>query len=119
LSPTEQQAFLGRRKPGSAARRGGEEGSLRPRAPLPFKHLRVMTPGGLFNGGIAPLVPYDRSYQGERNSLGPADGYYGDAVADAHPDSGARWGDESTLRGNSCRVSKSADGPEPRPKGGA
>ena len=41
-----------------------------------FQNLRVMAPGGLFNGAIAPLVPYTLRgaiVQGERNAAGPAD----------------------------------------------
>ena len=52
-----------------------------PKAPLAFKNIAVMKPGGLFNGLIAPLIPYTMRgviwYQGERNAAGPFTGLYG------------------------------------------
>jgi sialate O-acetylesterase len=95
----EQEEFLEKKtawlKQRSEATKKGEAG---PKAPLPFKNLRVMTPGGLFNGVIAPLVPYTIRgviwYQGERNSAGPLTGYYGVQLRTMIADWRARWGDE-------------------------
>lgn len=69
-----------------------------PKAPGPFKNLRVMTPGGLFNGMIAPLMPYTVRgalwYQGERNAAGPFTQLYGLQLRTLIADWRARWGDE-------------------------
>jgi len=74
------------------------KGEPAPKAPLPFKNLRVMEPGGLFNGMIAPLVPYSIRgviwYQGERNADGPHGGYYGAQLRTLIADWRARWGDD-------------------------
>jgi sialate O-acetylesterase len=52
----------------------------------------------LFNGVIAPLVPYTIRgciwYQGEKNSLGPLSGYYGTQLQTLIRDWRTRWGDE-------------------------
>lgn len=75
-----------------------KKGEAAPKAPAPFKNLRVMTPGGLFNGRIAPLVPYTLRgviwYQGERNSAGPLTGYYGVQLKTLITDWRKRWNDE-------------------------
>ncbi len=56
-------------------------GQPAPKAPTPFKNLEVMRPAALFNGVIAPLIPYAVHgviwYQGERNAAGPFTGLYG------------------------------------------
>jgi len=69
-----------------------------PKAPTPFKNLAVMKPGGLFNGVIAPLVPYTVRgvlwYQGERNAAGPLSGLYGAQLKALIGDWRARWGEE-------------------------
>ena len=75
-----------------------KKGEPAPKAPTPFKNLRVMTPGGLFNGVIAPLVPYAIRgciwYQGERNAAGPFTGLYGVQLRTLIADWRARWGGE-------------------------
>jgi sialate O-acetylesterase len=75
-----------------------KKGEPAPKAPLPFKNQRVMTPGALFNGVIAPLVPYTMRgciwYQGERNANGPFTGLYGAQLKTLIADWRARWGDE-------------------------
>ena len=57
-----------------------------------------MEPGGLFNGVIAPLVPYAIRgciwYQGERNAAGPFTGLYGVQLRTLIADWRARWGGE-------------------------
>ncbi len=69
-----------------------------PKAPAAFKNLRVMTPGALLNGVIAPLVPYTIRgvlwYQGERNAAGPFTQLYGRQLRTLIADWRARWGDE-------------------------
>jgi sialate O-acetylesterase len=69
-----------------------------PKAPAPFKNLRVMTPGSLFNGVIAPFIPYTIRgvlwYQGERNAAGPFTQLYGLQLRTMIADWRARWGDE-------------------------
>jgi len=95
----EQKAFLAKKaawlKQRSEAAKNGEPP---PKAPPPFKNLRVMTPGGLFNGAIAPLVPYTIRgciwYQGERNAAGPFTGLYGVQLRTLIADWRTRWGDE-------------------------
>lgn len=95
----EQAAFLERKKTWLKQRSDAvKKGEPAPKAPLPFKNLRVMTPGGLFNGVIAPLVPYTLRgciwYQGERNANGPFTGLYGAQLKTMINDWRARWGSE-------------------------
>lgn len=95
----EQAAFLEKKKAWLKQRADAvKKGEPAPKAPLPFKNLRVMTPGGLFNGVIAPLVPYTMRgciwYQGERNAAGPFTGLYGTQLKVLIADWRARWGDE-------------------------
>jgi hypothetical protein len=77
----EQAAFLEKKKAWLKQRADAvKKGEPAPNAPSPFKNLRVMAPGGLFNGVIAPLVPFTIRgciwYQGERNANGPFTGLY-------------------------------------------
>lgn len=69
-----------------------------PKAPLPFKNIQVMKPGGLFANMIAPLVPYTIRgviwYQGERNAAGPFTGLYGAQLQTLIADWRKRWSDE-------------------------
>ncbi len=69
-----------------------------PKAPAVFKNLGVMNPGGLFNGRIAPLVPYTLRgviwYQGERNAAGPLTDYYGVQLKTLINDWRKRWGND-------------------------
>ncbi len=69
-----------------------------PKAPLPFKNLQVMKPGGLFAGMIAPLAPYTLRgvlwYQGERNAAGPFTGLYGLQLRVLIADWRAHWQDD-------------------------
>lgn len=69
-----------------------------PKAPLPFKNIGVMRPGGLFGSMIAPLVPYTIRgviwYQGERNAAGPFTTLYGTQLRTLIADWRARWGDD-------------------------
>ncbi|WP_395744346.1 sialate O-acetylesterase [Prosthecobacter sp.] len=69
-----------------------------PKAPLPFKNIGVMKPGGLFNGMIAPLVPFTIRgviwYQGERNAAGPFSPLYGTQLRTLITDWRARWNDD-------------------------
>jgi sialate O-acetylesterase len=69
-----------------------------PKAPAPFKNLRVSEPAGLFNGLIAPLVPFALRgvlwYQGERNAAGPLTALYGRQLRVLIADWRARWGDD-------------------------
>ncbi len=69
-----------------------------PKAPLPFKNIAVMKPGGLFSNMIAPLVPYTIRgviwYQGERNAAGPFTALYGAQLKTLIADWRARWKDE-------------------------
>ncbi len=69
-----------------------------PKAPLPFKNIAVMKPGGLFNSMIAPLVPYTIRgviwYQGERNAAGPFTTLYGTQLRTLIADWRARWNDD-------------------------
>jgi sialate O-acetylesterase len=95
----EQAEFLGKKAAWLKERSEAvKKGEAAPKAPLPFKNLQVMTPGGLFNGVIAPLVPYTMRgciwYQGERNALGPLSGCYGWQLRTLIADWRARWGDE-------------------------
>ncbi|HYF36649.1 MAG TPA: sialate O-acetylesterase [Prosthecobacter sp.] len=75
-----------------------KKGETVPKAPPPFKNLGVMTPGGLFNGLIAPVAPYTIRgciwYQGERNAAGPFTGLYGAQLQTLIQDWRARWGDD-------------------------
>jgi len=95
----EQAAFLEAKekwlKVRAAATKAGQPA---PKAPAPFKNIGVMTPGGLFNGMIAPLVPYTIRgviwYQGERNAAGPFTGLYGTQLQTLIADWRARWGHE-------------------------
>ncbi|GEP44493.1 sialate O-acetylesterase [Brevifollis gellanilyticus] len=68
------------------------------KAPLPFKNLQVMKPGGLYAGMIEPLAPYTMRgviwYQGERNAAGPFSPLYGQQMQLLISDWRARWGDE-------------------------
>jgi sialate O-acetylesterase len=69
-----------------------------PKAPLPFKNIAVMKPGGLFNSMISPLVPYTIRgiiwYQGERNAAGPFTTLYGTQLRTLIADWRARWSDD-------------------------
>lgn len=69
-----------------------------PKAPLPFKNIGVMKPGGLFNSMIAPLIPYTLRgviwYQGERNAAGLFSPLYGTQLRTLIADWRARWSDE-------------------------
>ncbi len=71
---------------------------LAPKAPSPFKNVGVMKPGRLFNGVIAPLVPYTIRgclwYQGERNANGPFTGLYGEQLQTLITNWRTRWADE-------------------------
>ena len=75
-----------------------KKGEAAPKAPLPFKNLAVMNPGVLFNGVIAPLIPYTIRgciwYQGERNAQGPLTGYYGSQLRTLIADWRTRWGSD-------------------------
>lgn len=75
-----------------------KSGQPAPKAPSPFKNSGVMAPGALFNGVIAPLVPYTVRgciwYQGERNASGPLSGCYGVQLRTLIADWRARWGEE-------------------------
>src|SRR5262249_13056444 len=79
----------------SAAVKAGQPA---PKAPAPFKNLRVMAPGSLFNGVISPLVPFTMRgviwYQGERNADGPFTKLYDEQLKTLIADWRARWGDE-------------------------
>jgi sialate O-acetylesterase len=95
----EQKAFLDAKtawlKDRSDALKSGRPA---PKSPAPFKNSEVMAPGRLFNGVIAPLVPYTMRgciwYQGERNSVGPLSACYGVQLRTLIQDWRARWGDE-------------------------
>lgn len=69
-----------------------------PKAPLPFKNIAVMKPGGLFSSMIVPLVPYTIRgviwYQGERNAAGPFSPLYGEQLKTLIADWRKRWGDD-------------------------
>jgi len=114
----EQQAFLEARKPGSRSRAEAvKKGQPAPKPRCRSRTCAWMTPGGLFNGVIAPLVPYTIRgciwYQGERNSLGPLTGYYGAQLQTLMRDWRARWAMSSTLRWYSCRAfQRGADRPD-------
>ena len=73
-------------------------GETPPKAPPPFKNWAVSTPAGLYNGMIAPLIPYTMRgvlwYQGERNAAGPFTGLYGLQLRTLIADWRARWGDD-------------------------
>jgi sialate O-acetylesterase len=74
------------------------KGEEPPKAPARFKNLRVMAPGALFNGVIAPLVPYSVRgvlwYQGERNAAGPLTHFYGVQLRTLVEEWRARWGQQ-------------------------
>ena len=74
------------------------QGQPVPKARGIFKNLRVSSPGGLFNGMIAPLVPYAFRgviwYQGERNAAGPLTKYYGLQLQTLIHDWRTHWGTE-------------------------
>jgi len=74
-----------------------KQGKPDPKAPLPFKNLQVMTPGGLYNGMIGPVAPYTVRgvlwYQGERNAAGPFTHYYGLQLRTLIADWRGRWED--------------------------
>ncbi len=97
--PREQQQYLDAKqrwlKERSAATKAGQP---TPKAPLPFKNLRVMEPGGLFNARIAPLIPFTVRgviwYQGERNAAGKFTGDYGVQLRTMIADWRAQWGDD-------------------------
>lgn len=86
---TAKAAWLKQR---SAAVKAGQPA---PKAPTPFKNLEVMRPAALFNGVIAPLIPYAFRgviwYQGERNAAGPFTGLYGKQLATLIRDWRQRW----------------------------
>lgn len=70
-----------------------------PRKPRdPAEEQRNGNLGGLFNGKIAPLIPYGLRgviwYQGEANSVPDRAKYYGDQLATLITDWRARWGSE-------------------------
>ena len=95
----EQAAYLEKKKAWLKQRADAvKKGEPAPKAPLPFKNLRVMAPGALFNGVIAPLVPFTMRgciwYQGERNANGPFTGLYGTQLKTLIADWRARWGSE-------------------------
>jgi sialate O-acetylesterase len=77
-----------------------KKGEAVPKAPVgaAFKNLGVSNPGGLFNGMIAPLVPYTMRgvlwYQGERNAAGPLTKFYGKQLVAMVQDWRKRWGDD-------------------------
>jgi len=76
----------------AAAQKAGEP---IPKAPLPFKNLRVSAPGGLYDGMIAPLIPYALRgviwYQGERNADDKHGAIYGTQLRALIRDWRARW----------------------------
>jgi sialate O-acetylesterase len=78
-----------------------KKGDTAPKAPTPFKNQRVMKPGSLFNGVIAPLVPYTIRgciwYQGERNAAGPFTSMYGEQLKLLVADWRTHWGNEFYL----------------------
>ncbi|MBX7211807.1 MAG: exo-alpha-sialidase [Verrucomicrobiaceae bacterium] len=95
----EQSAFLEKKsawlKQRAAALKANQPA---PKAPSPFKNIGVMKPGRLFNGVIAPLVPYTVRgclwYQGERNANGPFTGLYGEQMKTLITDWRAQWHDD-------------------------
>ena len=100
FDPAKQQAaFLEAKaawlKQRSAALKANQQA---PKAPTPFKNIGVMKPGALFNGVIAPLVPFTMRgclwYQGERNANGPFTGLYGEQLKLLIQDWRARWHDD-------------------------
>jgi sialate O-acetylesterase len=95
----EQTDFLGKKAAWLKVRSEAlKKGEAAPKAPLPFKNLGVMNPGRLFNGVIAPLVPYTMRgciwYQGERNANGPFTALYGLQLKILISDWRARWNDD-------------------------
>jgi sialate O-acetylesterase len=100
FDPAQQQAaFLDAKEKWLKVRAAAlKEKQPAPKAPAPFKNLRVMNPGVLFNGAIAPLVPYTARgvlwYQGERNANGPFTQLYGLQLRTMIADWRARWADE-------------------------
>jgi sialate O-acetylesterase len=95
----EQSQFLIRKKEWLTQRsEASKSGKAVPKAPAAFKNLRVMEPSRLFNGVIAPLVPYTIRgciwYQGERNAAGPFTNMYGEQLKLLIADWRTRWGNE-------------------------
>lgn len=75
----------------------GQEVARKPRDPVET-HKRKSDVGGLFNGKIAPLIPYAIRgaiwYQGEANSHGPKPPFYQTQLTLLAKDWRTRWGDE-------------------------
>lgn len=100
FEPEQEQAEFLRKKAAWLKVRSDalKKGEVAPKAPLPFKNLGVMNPGRLFNGVIAPLVPYTIRgciwYQGERNAAGPLSGLYSLQLKTLISDWRTRWGDD-------------------------
>lgn len=74
------------------------KGTPAPKAPAAFKNAAVSTPASLYNGLIAPIIPYTIRgvvwYQGERNAAGPFTSLYGLQLKTLIADWRARWGTE-------------------------
>jgi sialate O-acetylesterase len=92
----DQQKYLDAKAAWLKARAAAQKaGQPAPKAPTPFKNLRVMAPGGLFDGMIAPLAPYAIRgviwYQGERNADDKHGGIYGTQLEALIRDWRARW----------------------------
>jgi sialate O-acetylesterase len=92
----EQKTFLDAKDAWSKQRAAAtKKGETAPKAPSPFKNIGVMKPGRLYNGAIAPLVPYTIRgciwYQGERNAAGPFTGLYGLQLRTLIADWRAQW----------------------------
>lgn len=91
---TAKQAWLKERAEAQAA------GLPIPKAPAAsrFRNYGVSNPGGLFNGMIAPLIPYTMRgviwYQGERNAAGALTQLYGEQLTTFIRDWRAQWGDD-------------------------
>lgn len=81
----------------TAAEKGGEPV---PKAPFAstYRNLAVNTPAGLFNGVLAPIVPYTLRgalwYQGERNATGEFSPLYGRQLQTLIADWRTRFGDD-------------------------
>lgn len=95
----EQAGYLQRKQDWLKVRSAAlKKGEAAPKAPLPFKNIGVMNPGRLFNGVIAPLIPYTLQgciwYQGERNANGPFTGLYGEQLRTLITDWRSRWGSD-------------------------
>lgn len=77
-----------------------ETGQTEPKAPreADYKNLTINGPAGLFNGTLAPLIPYTMRgalwYQGERNASGKFTSLYGRQLEVLIADWRARWGDD-------------------------